>query len=110
MNKEPQISPLRCAPVPRHTGAGEMTILSEDEIGVSKRNSKTSVQQPLSTEPSPFPLPSRREFPATLNWTRSRVRFFLKEGAHEVRQCHEVPQEIRGSVVERSAVLPSIEV
>jgi hypothetical protein len=29
--KRPQISPLRCAPVPRHAGAGEMTILCDAE-------------------------------------------------------------------------------
>jgi hypothetical protein len=31
--EKPQISPLRCAPVPRLAGAGEMTILFEDGIG-----------------------------------------------------------------------------
>jgi hypothetical protein len=33
----PQISPLRCAPVPRHGGAGEMTILFEIELRDSGR-------------------------------------------------------------------------
>jgi hypothetical protein len=41
-------------------------------------------------------------FAATLRWIRLRVCLSVK--AHEVCQRHQVPQEIRGSVVEGSAV------
>ena len=39
-------------------------------------------------------------------WQRTRVRFSLRK-PHDVDQRHGSPQEIRGSVVERSAVLRS---
>jgi hypothetical protein len=35
--KKPQISPLRYAPVPRHAGAGEMTIQFGDEFRISTK-------------------------------------------------------------------------
>jgi hypothetical protein len=38
-----------------------------------------SVQLLPFMEPTPFPLSSRPGFPATLHWTRSRVRLSLKE-------------------------------
>jgi hypothetical protein len=40
-------------------------------------------------------------FPTSRCWQRPRVRFSLRK-PHDVDQRHESPQEIRGSVVERS--------
>src|ERR1700722_11532261 len=42
-------------------------------------------------------------FPATQHWRRPRVRPSVRR-AHEVRQRHQLPQEIRGSEVEGPAV------
>ena len=79
----PQIPPLRYAPV-------GMTIL----FG----NAKCSFQDELSSRPE------RTRISCHAALDRSACAPFCKGKAHEVHQRHRVQQEIRGSVVEGSAV------
>jgi hypothetical protein len=114
--KKPQISPLRCAPVEMTSflqrgfvplleryGLKFVTNLSSrpelpwasDPPKVMKN---ASVQQPLSKEPSPFPL-SSRAYPDFLLHS-SHQRLFCgsrQREPHAVDRSHNSRQEIRGS-------------
>src|ERR1700684_2233841 len=79
----PQIPPLRYAPV-------GMTIL----FG----NAKYSFQDELSSRPK------RTRISCHAALDKAACAPFCKGKAHEVHQRHQVPQEIRGSGVEGSAV------
>jgi hypothetical protein len=82
----PQIPPLRYAPVGMTISLGSAGYRFQDELSSRPERTRISCHAALD---------------------KAACAPFCKGKAHEVHQRHQVPQEIRGSVVEGSAVRPS---
>jgi hypothetical protein len=94
MRKEPQISPLRCAPVPRRAVGPEKSWA----CGPHREMKNVSVQQPRSMKPLPFPLSSRaksRDLQFRGPFVET-LKFVLKQKCHLA--CSGVPWERSGEI------------